>query len=159
MELRAASFDQFTEVEKGHGRREKRTLAATTWMTEYLSNDWTNCLQVFRIERERRIGTKLEVETVYGIASLSRQKAGASRLLDFNRGHWGIENGLHYRRDVTLREDASRIRKGSAGQLMAALRNLILFVLPRAGRKSLPAAIRHYMCHPGKAIELLSSRI
>jgi hypothetical protein len=128
-------------------------------MTEFLSTDWTSCLQVFRIERERRIGTKVEVEIAYGITSLSRQKAAASRLLDFNRGHWGIENGLHYRRDVTLREDASRIRKGSAGQLMAALRNLILFVVDQSGKPSLPAAIRHYMCHPEKAIALLSSRL
>jgi predicted transposase YbfD/YdcC len=128
-------------------------------MTEYLSTDWMNCLQVFRIERERRIGTKVEIEVAYGISSLSREKADASRLLQFNRGHWGIENGLHYRRDVTLREDASRIRKGNAGQLMAALRNIILFVLPQSGKNSLPAAIRHYMCHPERALALLSTRI
>ena len=70
-----------------------------------------------------------------------------------------IENGLHHRRDVTLREDASRIRKGNAGQVMAVLRNLILFVLPRDGKASLPAAIRYYMCHPQKALEVLSRRI
>jgi hypothetical protein len=128
-------------------------------MADYLSSDWTKCLQVFRIDRERRIGSKVEFETTYGITSLSRELAGASQLLHFNRGHWGIENGLHYRRDVTLREDASRIRKGSASQLMAALRNIILFVLPRAGNKSLPAAIRHYMCHPAKALALLSTPI
>jgi hypothetical protein len=128
-------------------------------MTEYLSTDWRNCLQVFRLERERRIGTKVEVEIAYGITSLSREMAGALQLLQFNRGHWGIENGLHYRRDVTLREDASRIRKGSAGQLMAALRNIILFVLSRTGNEKLAAAIRHYMCHPQKALALMSSRI
>jgi predicted transposase YbfD/YdcC len=128
-------------------------------MTEYLASDWVNCLQVFRIERQRRIGTEVEVEVAYGITSLSRAKAGASRLLRLNRGHWGIENGLHYRRDVTLREDSSRIRKGNAAQLMAALRNIILFVLPRTGNKSLTAAIRHYMCHPERALALMSSRI
>jgi predicted transposase YbfD/YdcC len=114
---------------------------------------------VFRIERERRIGTKVEVETAYGITSLAREQAGAQRLLKLNRDHWGIENGLHYRRDVTLREDASRIRKGGAGQVMAVLRNMILFLLPRSGRKSLPAAIRHYVCHPDRALEVMSSRI
>ena len=128
-------------------------------MADYLSTDWRNCLQVFRIERERRIDTEVEVEVVYGITSLSRARAGAARLLKFNRDHWGIENGLHYRRDVTLREDASRIRKGGAGQLMAALRNVILFVLSRTGNKRLAAAIRHYICHPEKALALLSSRI
>jgi predicted transposase YbfD/YdcC len=128
-------------------------------MAEYLSADWAGCRQVFRVERERRIGTEVEVEVAYGITSLARERAGASRLLRLNRGHWGIENRLHHRRDVTLREDASRIRKGGAGQLMAALRNLILFVLARAGNQSLTAAIRHYMCHPDKALALMSSRI
>jgi hypothetical protein len=70
-----------------------------------------------------------------------------------------IEDVSHYRRDVILGEDASRIRKGSAPQLMAALRNLILFVLNRSGRTKLTDAIRHFMCHPQKAIDLLSTPI
>ena len=127
-------------------------------MADYLSSDWPGCRQVFEIRRERRIGQKVSVEVCYGIASLTREQAGASRLLRLNRDHWGIENGLHYRRDVTLAEDASRIRKGDAGQLMAALRNLIVFILPQTARTSLPTAIRHYLCHPEKALELLSRR-
>ena len=125
-------------------------------MADYLASDWPGCRQVFEIRRERRIGPEVSVEVSYGITSLSRERAGASRLLGLNRRHWGIENGLHHRRDVTLREDASRIRKGNAGQVMAALRNLILFVMPRDKKKSLPAAIRSYMCHPQKALEILS---
>jgi predicted transposase YbfD/YdcC len=157
--LRRESFEQFTEVDKGHGRIEKRTLTTTTWLTDYLASDWENCLQVFQIRRERRIGSKVEVEVVYGITSLSRDQADAERLLRLNRDHWGIENGLHYRRDVTLCEDASRIRKGGAGQVMAILRNIIIYLLPRSGQKSLPAAIRHYMFHPEKTLEIMSSRI
>jgi len=157
--LRRESFEQFCEVDKGHGRIEKRTLTTTTWLTDYLSSDWTNCLQVFRIERERRIGTKVEFEVLYGITSLARGLAGAARLLRLNRGHWGIENRLHYRRDVTLGEDACRIRKGSAGQVMAILRNIIIHLFPRSGQKSLPAAIRHYVCHPAKALEVVSRPI
>ena len=114
---------------------------------------------MFEVRRERRIGGEVTHEVAYGITSLSREKAGAVKLLTYNRGHWGIENGLHYRRDVTLREDASRIRKGSAPQLMAALRNLILFVLNRSGRKKLTAALCHFMCHPQKAVDLLSTPI
>jgi len=113
---------------------------------------------VFRLERERRIGTEVEVETAYGITSLSRERAGASRLLRLNRGHWGIENGLHHRRDVILREDASRIRKGSASQLMAALRNIMLFVLSRTGHAKLTAAICHDMCPPQEALDPLSKK-
>jgi hypothetical protein len=50
-------------------------------MADYLSSDWESCLQVFRIKRERRTGSKLELEVVYGITSLSRELAGAARLL------------------------------------------------------------------------------
>lgn len=155
---RRESFEQFTEVDKGHGRIEKRTLTTTTWMADYLSSDWASCLQVFQIKRERRTGSKREVEVVYGITSLSRELAGAARLLGINRKHWGIENGLHYRRDVTLGEDACRIRKGNSGQVMSILRNVVIYLLPRSGKKSLPAAIRHYMCHPAKLLEIMSSR-
>ena len=49
---------------------------------------------------------KTTVEVVHGITSLSRERADAARLLGLTRGHWGIENGSHYRRDVTLGEDA-----------------------------------------------------
>ena len=63
------------------------------------------------------------MEVVHGITSLGRERADAARLLALVREHWGIENGSHYRRDVTLGEDASRIRTGSAPQVMAALRN------------------------------------
>ena len=75
-------------------------------------------------------------------------------------GHWGIENGLHGRRDGTLKEDASRIRKGSAAQVMAVLRNLIIyFVLLRRDKPSLAAVTRHYLCHPEKSVELVSTPI
>ena len=75
--------------------------------------------QVFRLTRERKTGEKVETEVVHGIASLPRERAGARELLQLTRGHWGIENGLHGVRDGTLREDPSRIRRGSATQVMA----------------------------------------
>jgi hypothetical protein len=146
-------------VDKGHGRREKRTLEVTTWLAEYLDPDWPSCRQVFRLKRERRMGEKLETEVVFGIASLGRERAGAAELLELTRGHWGIENGLHGRRDVTLREDACRVRKAAAPQVLAVLRNLVIYLFPHSGRSGLAAATRHYMCHPEKAIELLSTPI
>ena len=63
--------------------------------------------------RERTEKGETTVEVVYGITSLGRERADAKRLLELTRGHWGIENGLHYVRDVTMGEDASRVRKGS----------------------------------------------
>jgi hypothetical protein len=82
------------------------------------------------------------VEVVYGISSLSPRRADAARLLELNRGHWGIENELHYRRDVTLGEDASRVRKGVAPQVMAALRNSVLHLLSGVAAPSLASALR-----------------
>ena len=127
-------------MDKGHGRIEKRTLELTTWLEEYLGDDWPGCRQVFRLQRERRAGEKVEVEVVFGITSLSRERAGAAKVLDAVRAHWGIENGLHGRRDGTLKEDASRVRKGSGPQVMAVLRNLIIYLCSFSGKASLGAA-------------------
>jgi predicted transposase YbfD/YdcC len=105
----------------------------------------------------RKTGEKVETEVVLGITSLPRERAGAKELLALTRGHWGIENGLHGVRDGTLREDASRIRKGTATQTMAILRNIIIFLFKRLGHHNAAAATRHYVCHPGKSLEVLST--
>jgi DDE family transposase len=149
-------MDRASEVDKGHGRIEKRTLEVTDWLAEYLQGDWPECHQVFRLERERRFEGKVETEVVYGIASLPRERADAKALLATTRGHWGIENGLHGVRDGTLREDASRIRKGSAPQVMATLRNIAVFLFEPSGLKSAAAATRYYVCNPDRALELVS---
>lgn len=107
--------------------------------------------------RVRKAGDEVETETVLGITSLSRERAGARALLGPIRGHWGIENGLHGVRDGTLREDASRIRKGAAAETMAVLRNIIVFVFGRSGHKSAAAATRHFVCHPERSLEILST--
>lgn len=79
-----------------------------------------------RIERTRELAGKTSYEIVYAITSLPRERAGPEQLLDLVRQHWSIENRLHWRRDATLREDASRIRCGNAPQALAALRNTML---------------------------------
>src|SRR5204863_8183058 len=109
---RQAEIERACEVDKGHGRVEKRPLEVTSSLGEYLGSDWPGCAQVFRLTRERRAGETVETEVVLGITSLPHERAGAQALLGRTRGHWGIENGLHGVRDGTLREDASRIRKG-----------------------------------------------
>jgi hypothetical protein len=72
------------------------------------------------------------------------ERADAWRLEQLARGHWGIENGLHYRRDVTMGEDASRVRKGAAPQGRAALRNSILHLRDAAGVPNVAAALRRF---------------
>ena len=66
----------------------------------------------------------LRTESVYGLTSLTRAEADPARLLHFTRDYWGIENGLHYRRDVTLQEDATRIGDARPAQVWASLNNL-----------------------------------
>jgi hypothetical protein len=93
------------------------------------------------LTRERTIQGVTTRETVYGISSLGVAVADAARLLELTRGHWGIENGLHYKRDVTLGEDASRVRREAAPEVMAALRNSIIHLLGNTA-ESLAAAVR-----------------
>jgi predicted transposase YbfD/YdcC len=142
-----------TTIEKGHGRIEKRTIRTTTILTKH--QDWKGLKQGFELVRERTEKGKTTKETAYGITSLTPENASPERLLGLSRDHWGIENGLHYRRDVTMAEDASRIRKGGAPQVMAAVRNSIVHVLSDIGASSLAAAMRTMGCCLSQALKLL----
>src|SRR5205085_943419 len=106
-------------VEKGHGRAETRVLETTTVLTRH--KKWAGLKQGFRITRTRTVRGVTTTEVHYGITSLSEQEADASRLLGLVRGHWRIENGLHWVRDVTMGEDGCRMRRGNAPQVLAAL--------------------------------------
>ena len=129
-------------VDKGHGRQDTRTLRASSDLRGY--SEWPGLEQVFQVERQRvhTKSGKVEHEVVYGLTSLSPREAPAARLLALNRAAWGIENGLHYRRDVTFREDATRLTRGQAGRVMASLNNLVIGLLRRAGYTNLAAARR-----------------
>ena len=128
-----------SQTNKGHGRLEKRTLRTTSSLTKH--PEWAGLKQGFELTRERTVKGVKTVETVRGITSLTAERADARRLLQLTRGHWGIENGLHYRRDVTLGEDASRVRKGVAPQVLAALRNTVIHVVDEVS-PNLAAAMR-----------------
>src|SRR3954469_12522335 len=80
------------------------------------------------------------------------------RLLAIVRKHWMIENGLHYRRDWTLREDYCRLRIGEAAQAMAVINNLIVGLALREGFKYLPDARRKYNAHPLEGLKLILRR-
>ena len=110
--------------------------------------------QGFELTRERTVQGVTTRETVYGITSLSLEEADAGRLLALTRGHWGIENGLHYKRDVTLGEDASRVRREAAPQVLAGLRNSIVHLLENT-TDSLAAAMRTMSNCFNKALALL----
>ena len=86
-------------------------------MNEWCEAEWAGVAQVFRLRRHVKDGDKEREETVYGLTNLPRKKANASRLLALQQAHWRIENRLHYRRDVTLGEDACQVRMGGAPQV------------------------------------------
>ena len=114
-------------VEKGHGRIETRTIGVSRECAAHLG--WPGAAQACRIERIREQAGKRSREVAYAVTSLSPQQAGPSALLALWRGHWLIENQLHWRRDAILREDHSQIRTGTIPQAMAALRNAMLHLV------------------------------
>ncbi len=136
--------------DKGHGRIEWRQLEASTALAGYL--DWPGAARVCRIERRRRIRGEESAEVVHAITSLAPERADAARLLALSRAHWGIENRLHWVRDVTLGEDACRVRTGSAPQVLAACRNAALGLIRRLGTATITATRRRLMAQPAIAL-------
>lgn len=100
-------------------------------------------------------GALLRDEVVFGITSLACEKASPARLLGLNRGHWSIENRLHWVRDVTFDEDRSQVRRGRAAHAMASLRNLAIGLLRLARAVNIAAALRHCAAKPHKALRLI----
>jgi len=130
-------FTTAQTVDKGHGRLEVRELTASSQLQDYV--DWPYLAQVVRVSRTRITKLKTEHEVNYGISSLPASVANTARMLTICRAHWRIENGLHYRRDVTLEEDASQVRVGQAPEVLAALNNLVCGLCARAKVSNLAA--------------------
>jgi hypothetical protein len=132
----------YSTTDKGHGRLETRTIRVSSEINGYVH--FPHVQQVFRIERvvTNLQGTEPREETAYGLTSRTALRASPADLLSFNRGHWTIENELHYVRDETFGEDRSRIRNGSGPQVMASLRNLSISLLRLAGCTNISAALR-----------------
>jgi hypothetical protein len=117
-------------------------------------SDWPHLGQVCRLERMVICKGKTTQEVAYAVTSLPPQEANPQRLLTLWRGHWGIENRLHWVRDVTLDEDRCQIRTGAAPQVMAALRNTVIGLIRLAGRRNIAATQRRYAAHPWEALTL-----
>jgi hypothetical protein len=133
-------MDTTTTLDKGHGRCERRTLHATTALNEFL--DWPGVAQVGEVTCQVNENGKRTEATRYFITSVPRAVAGASELLGWTRGHWSIENKSHYVRDVTFGEDASRIRKHSGPEVMAAIRNTAIGFMRSIGVTNIAEGLR-----------------
>lgn len=142
-------------LEKGHGRLELRELTSSTMLEDYL--DWPGAHQVFRLERRTTLlrSGHVREEVVYGITSLSPERAGPERLLQIARGHWHIENRSHWVRDVTFDEDRSQVRVGSIPEVMAAFRNAVIGLLRATGHDRIASTCRRLAAHPWEALALL----
>lgn len=150
-----SEFQYHKETNKGHGRYEVREIWTSAQMNEHFKYEWAGIAQVFLIKRTVIEKGEERIEIVYGMTSLPRKKAAASRLLELNRKHWSIENRLHYRRDVTLGEDASQVRVKGVPEVLAALNGGILALMDFLDVKNVAKQMRCYCAHPEKALELL----
>lgn len=146
------------KVNLGHGRLEKRTIVTSAMLNDYV--DWPGLGQVYRLERQfewirqgKVYKTSSEIE--YGITSLARHQASPAKVLRIRRQHWLIETGLHYRRDVTFHEDATRMTIGAAGRILVTVHNLVLGLIKRAGYNNSAQARRYFEGHIAEAFSLL----
>jgi predicted transposase YbfD/YdcC len=144
-----------TTVTKGHGRLEQRTLTCTDDLDDYLT--WPGVQQVLRRECQRTIMRTGSVShaVTYALTSLPAQEIPESELADLWRGHWAIENRVHYVRDVTFGEDAHQMYIGNAPQALAALRNAIMNRLRATGWTNMAAALRYYANAVPQALQVL----
>ncbi|GAC1315247.1 MAG: ISAs1 family transposase [Ktedonobacteraceae bacterium] len=136
-------FRRSSTVEKGHGRLGKRSIIVSSLLAGY--SDWPYLAQVFKLERQRTNAlaiTKTQVR--YGVTSLPAHLADPKRLLELTRGHWGIENGLHWRRDVTFDEDHAQLRMGHAPEMLAVLNNIVIGLFAKQGETNMAHARRDF---------------
>jgi predicted transposase YbfD/YdcC len=146
-----------TSKEKRHGRLTTRTLERTAALNGYL--DWPDVGQVLRRTYHAiDLATgRVSHEVTYGVTSLPAAATTPAQAERYWRGHWTVENRVHYVRDVTLGEDACQVRAGNAPQALAALRNVLLSLLRAHGWTNIAAALRHYGAYATRALTLLGA--
>jgi predicted transposase YbfD/YdcC len=147
----------------GHGRRETRTLKKTAVADAAGPRGqgllFPHAHQAIRITRTRTTRssgkTKRSTETAYAITSLTATDATGEHLAQAVRGHWGIENRLHYVRDVSWDEDRCQIRTANGPHVMASLRNLALTILRLTGHTNIAAGLRHHAHNPTRPLNAI----
>jgi predicted transposase YbfD/YdcC len=147
-----AQVPAVSAVTAGHGRRARRTVKvvlAPAWVS------FEGAAQVAQLRRTVTKKGKKTVEVAYLITS--DRQAGPETLAAWVRGHWEIENRLHWVRDVTYQEDKSLVRTGNAPRVMATLRNLAISLLRLDGHANIAAANRHHARDPQRTIKLLQA--
>ncbi len=151
-ELPWAAIPAVSSVSTDHGRRARRTIKvalAPAWI------EFDGAAQVAQLRRTVTKKGKKTVEVVYLITS--DRAADPATLAAWVRGHWEIENRLHWVRDVTYQEDKSLVRTGNAPRVMASLRSLSISLLRLDGHANIAAANRHHARDPQRTLKLLQT--
>jgi len=130
-------------TENSHGRRAIRTLKVVSIAAGI---DFPHTAQAIQITQDPPAAPpgRWHTETVYAITDLPPQHVRPDELAGWLRGHWQIENALHWVRDVTYAEDHSQVRTGHGPQVMASLCNLAISVLRLGGATNIASGLRHY---------------
>jgi predicted transposase YbfD/YdcC len=142
-----------TTRDRGHSRVETRQLKVTEVSTGLLFPHAVRAIQIRR--RRRSLSGRWSTETVYAITSLTPREASPQQLADIVRGHWTIEDQLHWVRDVTFDEDRSQVRTRNGPRVMASLRNLAISVLRLTGATNIAAALRHHARRPRRPLQTI----
>ena len=150
---------QVTTCDVGHGRHEHRTL--TRRVVEERLLGWPGVRQALRRVTWAHLQPRGEMrrEVTYAVTSVPAALAAPEALEAAWRGHWRIENQLHYVRDVTCQEDAGQAHRGSTPQALAALRNGLLSLLRRHGHTQMAAAFRHLGASVPRALRFLGGSL
>jgi predicted transposase YbfD/YdcC len=150
-------FTTARTVNKGHGRIEERILTTSSMLADY--STWPYLAQVFKLEYytiDCSTG-KVTTDIRYGVTSAPVTVMSATQLLTATRRHWGIETGLHGRRDRLFREDAMRTRIGQAAHVLASLNNLAIGLLARMGITNMAEAQRALDYHIDRVLHTQSA--
>jgi predicted transposase YbfD/YdcC len=146
--------EHFITYTTGHGRWEMRTIRVSSELKGH--SDWPGLEHVFQIRRRWKEKGQWHESVRYGVTSLPATIATPERLLMLKRGHWIIENGLHYVKDVTMGEDKSLVHIDQGPKILSALRNTVVSLLRHAGFHTIAARMRYNSSHPEAALAVLT---
>ncbi|NMM91434.1 hypothetical protein B2J88_45265 [Rhodococcus sp. SRB_17] len=145
----------YRESEISHGRRGTRTYKVVTIAAGILFPHGAQAGQIVRTRKRVGFPKRASRETVYAVTSLTAEQAQPAELARYIRGHWRIENQLHWVRDVSMGEDLSTVRTGGGPRVMASLRNVAISLLRLAGHQNIAKALRRNGRDPNRAMKLV----